>query len=146
MASRTTSSYQDEPADDIDERISDDPLCATSHVQEMYLYYREQEPRAVCGPSMDNQKSINEPMRAILVDWLCSIHHTMECDPETLYHTVNIIDRCLSKTTASREKLQLIDTSALLIASKYEQIYHVDINDLVYVCNNRYNQDDVSPK
>ena len=112
----------------------------------MYLYYREQEPRAVCGPSMDNQKSINEPMRAILVHWLYSIHHTMKCDPETLYHTVNIIDRYLSKTTASRKKLQLIGTSALLIVSKYEQIYHVEFNDLVYVCNDLYAQDDVSPK
>ena len=112
----------------------------------MYQYYCEQEPRAVCGPSMDNQKSINEPMRAILVHWLYSIHHTMKCDPETLYPAVNIIDRYLSKATASREKLQLVGTSALHIASKYEQIYHVEFNDLVYVCNDLYAQDDVSPK
>ena len=143
LASRTTSSYQDGPSIDIDKRDSDDPVWATTYVQDMYQYYREQEHRAVVGPYMDNQQFINERMRAVLVDWLCSISHKMKCDPETLYLTVNIIDHYLSKRTASTKNLQLIGSSALFIASKYEQIYPVDVNDLVYVCNKLYTEDDV---
>ena len=99
----------------------------------------------VCGPYVVDNQSIDEYMRAVLLDWLCSIHHKMKCDSETLDLMVDMIDFYLAKTTASRNKLQLIGTSALLVASKYEQIYPVDINDLVYVCNHQYTQDDVSP-
>lgn len=42
---------------------------------------------------MKNQKDINEKMRGILVDWLVEVHLKFKLLPETLFHTVNIIDR-----------------------------------------------------
>ena len=38
---------------------------------------------------------INEKMRAILIDWLIEVHLKFKLLPETLYLTVNIIDRYL---------------------------------------------------
>ncbi|KAL7523847.1 hypothetical protein ACHAXR_001363, partial [Thalassiosira sp. AJA248-18] len=143
LASKSPTIYQDGPAHDIDKRDADDPYCATAYVQDMYKYFKEQEHRAVVGPYMDDQLNINAKMRAILIDWLASIHHKMKCDPETLYLTVNIIDRYLAKTQAARKSLQLIGVTALLIASKYEQIYPVDTNDLVYVCDKLYTCDEI---
>ena len=55
-------------------------------------------------------------MRAILVDWLVEVHMKMRLVPETLYLTVNIIDRYLAKTEVSRPKLQLVIVTSLLIA------------------------------
>lgn len=42
---------------------------------------------------MKSQNDINEKMRGILVDWLTEVHLKFKLLPETLYLTVNIIDR-----------------------------------------------------
>lgn len=136
------SSYQySAPADDIDERDSDDPLCATSYVQDMYEHFRSKEVSTSVRPVyMEDQQYINERMRSILVDWLVEVHLKFKLVPETLYLTVNIIDRYLVKTEVSRPKLQLVGVTALLIASKYEEIYPPELRDLVYICDRAYSK------
>ena len=47
---------------------------------------------------MDYQKDINPSMREILTDWLIEVHLKFKLLPETLYLTVNLIDRFLSTT------------------------------------------------
>jgi len=129
------------PADDIDERDSDDPLCATSYVQDMYEHFRSKEMSTSVRPLyMEDQQYINERMRSILVDWLVEVHLKFKLVPETLYLTVNLIDRYLAKTEVSRPKLQLVGVTALLIASKYEEIYPPELRDLVYICDRAYSK------
>lgn len=72
---------------------------------------------------MDSQPEINERMRAILIDWLIQVHYKFELSHETLYLTINIIDRFLSLKTISRKELQLVGMASMLIASKYEEIW-----------------------
>jgi G2/mitotic-specific cyclin-B, other len=43
------------------------------------------------------QTDINEKMRAILIDWLIEVHLKFKLLPETLFLTVNLIDRYLEK-------------------------------------------------
>ncbi|EEC47909.1 predicted protein, partial [Phaeodactylum tricornutum CCAP 1055/1] len=62
-------------------------------------------------------------MRSILVDWLVEVHTKFRLIPETLYLCVNIIDRYLSQVETVRKRLQLVGITAMLIASKYEEIY-----------------------
>ena len=132
------------PADDIDERDSDDPLCATSYVQDMYEHFRSKEMSTSVRPLyMEEQQYINERMRSILVDWLVEVHLKFKLVPETLYLTVNIIDRYLARTEVSRPKLQLVGVTALLIASKYEEIYPPELRDLVYICDRAYSKVEV---
>jgi len=42
--------------------------------------------------------------------------------PETLYLTVNIIDRYLSVQSIARKNLPLVAIAAMFIASKYEEV------------------------
>lgn len=72
---------------------------------------------------MHTQPEINEKMRSILIDWLVEVHVKFDLSPETLYLTINLIDRFLSLKTVPRRELQLLGVSALLIASKYEEIW-----------------------
>jgi hypothetical protein len=58
-------------------------------------------------------------MRGILLDWLIDLHHKFTMFPQTLYIMVMIIDKYLSKKTATKENLQLVGTAALFIAAKY---------------------------
>lgn len=145
----TYRNYQDAPAYqygravDIDERDSGDPLCVTAYVKDIYQYHREQEHRSVARPTMHRQVAVTVSMRTILVDWLCEVHHKLKLKAETLYLTVNIIDRYLAKKTdVARNKFQLVGTTALLIASKYEEIYPAEIDDLVEACDSAYLSDE----
>ena len=82
-------------------------------------------------------------MRAILVDWLIEVHYKFKLDPDTLFITINIIDRYLSKIVVKRQFLQLVGVTAMLIASKYEDIYPPPIQDFVYITDNAYTQKDI---
>ncbi|OMJ68918.1 hypothetical protein SteCoe_33501 [Stentor coeruleus] len=84
------------------------------------------------------QESINEKMRNILVDWLIDVHKKFKLVEETLFLTVNILDRYLEKNQVVRENLQLVGVSSMLIASKYEEIYPPEIKDFVYITDNAY--------
>lgn len=73
---------------------------------------------------MVSQPNINAKMRTILVDWLIEVHNRFELMPETLYLTINIMDRYLSmKKSVSRRELQLVGIGSMLIACKYEEIW-----------------------
>ena len=131
--------------DDIDDRDKDDPLCATAYVADMYNHFREKELTTSVRPGfMKSQSFINERMRSILVDWLVEVHLKFKLVPETLYLTINLIDRYLERKEVSRPKLQLVGVTCLLIASKYEEIYPPELRDLVYICDRAYTKNDVS--
>lgn len=139
-----SSSYQNGPADDIDVRDEQDPLCATAYVQDMYHHFRGKEANTSVRPVyMENQPHINERMRSILVDWLVEVHLKFKLVPETLYLTINVIDRYLERKEVSRPKLQLVGVTSLLIASKYEEIYAPELRDLVYICDRAYSRTEV---
>ncbi|CAJ1946302.1 unnamed protein product [Cylindrotheca closterium] len=138
------SSYQYGPADNIDERDAEDPLCATDYVQDMYQHFRGKEALTSVRPVfMENQPHINERMRSILVDWLVEVHLKFKLVPETLYLTANLIDRYLERQEVSRPKLQLVGVTSLLIASKYEEIYPPELRDLVYICDRAYTRSEI---
>jgi len=92
---------------------------------------------------MATQPHINEKMRAILIDWLVEVHLKFKLVPETLYLTVNVIDRYLKVAMVERSNLQLVGVSALLLASKYEEIYPPELKDLVYITDKAYTQEQI---
>ncbi|XP_048608322.1 cyclin-B1-3 isoform X2 [Brassica napus] len=123
---------------DIDSADKDNDLAAVEYVEDMYSFYKEVENESKPQMYMQTQTEINEKMRSILVDWLVDVHVKFDLSPETLYLTINIVDRFLSLKPVPRRELQLVGVSALLIASKYEEIWPPQVNDLVYVTDNSY--------
>ena len=82
-------------------------------------------------------------MRAILVDWIIEVHLKFKLLPETLFITVSLIDRYLEQTQIKRTNLQLVGVTAMLIASKYEEIYAPEVRDFVYITDNAYTKDEI---
>lgn len=82
-------------------------------------------------------------MRGILVDWIIEVHLRFHLMPETLFLTINIIDRYLEKTQIRRTKLQLVAVAALLIASKYEEIYVPELNDFVFISDSAFTKEEI---
>lgn len=87
---------------------------------------------------MSNQKELDWPMRSILIDWLIEIHWKLKLLPETLYLSVNIVDRFLSCRAVGLSKLQLVGLAATLLASKYEEVIAPSINNLIFLSDNSY--------
>lgn len=87
---------------------------------------------------MPSQPEINDKMRAILIDWLIEVHNKFELTNETLYLTINIVDRFLAAETVARRELQCVGMSAMLIASKYEEIWAPEVNDFVQISDRAY--------
>jgi hypothetical protein len=69
--------------------------------------------------SIDIQHEIQWYMRPYLLDFLVEAHMAFQLLPETLYLTVNILDRYCSRRVVYKKHYQLVACSALLIAAKY---------------------------
>jgi len=82
-------------------------------------------------------------MRGILIDWLVNVHLKFKLLPDTLYIAVNLIDRFIERKHVLREELQLVGSSAMFIASKYEEIYPPELNDFVFICDNLYTKEQI---
>ncbi|KAL0437134.1 UNVERIFIED_CONTAM: G2/mitotic-specific cyclin S13-6 [Sesamum radiatum] len=112
---------------DIDAADVDNELAAAEYVEDMYNFYKLTEEDGRVHDYMDSQPEVNSKMRAILVDWLIEVHKKFELVPESLYLTINIVDRFLSVKTVPRGELQLVGISSMLIACKYEEIWAPEV-------------------
>lgn len=87
---------------------------------------------------MDTQPYLGWHMRGILVDWLIEVHDRFQMGIETMFNTVNIIDRFLSVKVVPVHQLQLVGLAALLIAAKYDEITPPGIDMLVYMADHAF--------
>ncbi|NWR87586.1 CCNB2 protein, partial [Furnarius figulus] len=129
--------------EDIDAEDSDNPQLCSDYVKDIYLYLRELELQQAIRPHYMDGRTINGRMRAILVDWLIQVHSRFHLLQETLYMCVAIMDRFLQNHPVPRKKLQLVGVTALLIASKYEEILCPDVADFVYITDNAYTSQEI---
>ena len=121
-----------------------DLQLAEEYQEEIIPYLISLENKKRINPNyMYKQTDINEKMRMILIDWLIEVHLKFKLLPETLFLTINFIDRYLQNNQTPRDKLQLIAVSSLLIACKYEEIYPPEISSFVYITDNAYKKEDI---
>lgn len=124
---------------DIDAEDHDNPQLCAEYVNEIYRYMRKLE-RTYSVPRnyMDKQDDVNPKMRSILVDWLIQVHLRFHLLQETLFMTISILDRFLALHRVPRLELQLVGVSAMLLASKYEEMYAPEIGDFVFITDNAF--------
>ncbi|XP_021311446.1 cyclin-A1-3 [Sorghum bicolor] len=131
---------------DVDNDYEDPQLCATL-ASDIYMHLREAEMKKSKRPSTDFMetihKSVNPSMRAILIDWLVEVAEEYRLVPDTLYLTVNYIDRYLSGNEIDRQRLQLLGVTCMLIAAKYEEICAPQVEEFCYITDSTYFRDDV---
>lgn len=127
----------------IDEPDVDNELAVVEYVEDIYTFYKTAEHECRPHDYIDSQPEINEKMRAILVDWLIEVHNRFDLLPETLYLTINLIDRFLSLKAVPRRELQLVGIAAMLIACKYEEIWAPEVNDFVAISESAYSNEQI---
>lgn len=120
------------------------PQQVDDYLEEIFSHLKEIEFNITTNPFyMKNQNDINEKMRAILIDWLVEVHLKFKLVPETLFLTINLIDRYLDKKVIMRNRLQLVGVTAMLIACKYEEIYAPEVRDFVYITDKAYTKEEI---
>uniref|UniRef100_A0A2K5I9F9 Uncharacterized protein n=1 Tax=Colobus angolensis palliatus TaxID=336983 RepID=A0A2K5I9F9_COLAP len=123
---------------DIDNEDWENPQLCNDYVKGIYQYLRQLEVLQSINPHFLDGRDINGRMRAILVDWLVQVHSKFRLLQETLYMCVAIMDRFLQVQPVTWKKLQLVGITALLLASKYEEMFSPNIEDFVYITDNTY--------
>ena len=125
--------------------INKKPQKVEEYLEDIYNYLKSID--NINLPKKDYMKlvqlDINEKMRKILIDWLVEVHYKFKLLPETLFLTINMIDKYLSKSSINRKYLQLLGITSMFIASKYEDIYPPEIKDFIFVTNNTYSKDEL---
>ncbi|KAG5380082.1 hypothetical protein IGI04_027924 [Brassica rapa subsp. trilocularis] len=136
---------EEESVMDIDSSDKNNPLAVVEYINDIYDFYKNNECRSCVPPNyMENQPDINERMRGILVDWLIEVHYKFELMEETLYLTINLIDRFLAVTQhVPRKKLQLVGVTAMLLACKYEEVSVPVVDDLIVISDKAYTRREV---
>ncbi|KAG9238617.1 putative G2/mitotic-specific cyclin-B [Amylocarpus encephaloides] len=130
--------------DDLDKEDHDDPLMVSDYVVEIFDYLRELELKSLPNADyMEHQEDLEWKMRGILVDWLIEVHTRFHLLPETLFLTVNIIDRFLSSKVVQLDRLQLVGVTAMFIASKYEEVLSPHVANFRRVADDGFSEQEI---
>ncbi|RWV82165.1 hypothetical protein GW17_00056361, partial [Ensete ventricosum] len=90
---------------------------------------------------------VHSPLSSVTSDhssiFPLQVHYKFELMEETLFLTVNIIDRFLARQTVVRKKLQLAGVTAMLLACKYEEVSVPVVEDLILISDRAYTREEV---
>ncbi|GAA6109563.1 G2/mitotic-specific cyclin-B3 isoform X1 [Tachysurus ichikawai] len=126
------------PEFEIDSDALNDHTQTPEYAKDIFDYLKKSEEKFVLHNYMESQLSLNPSMRAILVDWLVEVQENFELNHETLYLAVKMTDHYLAAAQASRESLQLIGSTAMLLACKFEERLPPCVDDFLYICDDAY--------
>eukprot|EP00041_Stephanoeca_diplocostata_P018232 m.380631 g.380631 ORF g.380631 m.380631 type:complete len:352 (+) comp20959_c0_seq1:220-1275(+) len=124
---------------DVDARHIHNPQMVAAYAKQIYHHMLKRESRLMVSPDfMERQPEVSASNLALLRDWLVQVHHKFDLHTDTLYITASILTRFLAKREVTRPKLQLLGVTAMLIASKYEDMYPPEVKDFAYMTNHAY--------
>uniref|UniRef100_A0A1A8QHE1 G2/mitotic-specific cyclin-B2 n=4 Tax=Nothobranchius TaxID=28779 RepID=A0A1A8QHE1_9TELE len=128
---------------DIDSENSEDIYTCPEYAKDIFDYLKQREEKFILTNYMPRQPSLNPEMRAILVDWLVEVQENFELYHETLYLAVKMTDHFLSKTPVHKEMLQLVGSTTMLIACKFEELSPPFAEDFLYICDDAYTREEL---
>jgi hypothetical protein len=130
--------------DDLDAEDAEDPLMVSEYVNEIFEYLKKLEPETQPNPNyMDDQMDLRWQMRGILVDWLVEVHTRFRLLPETLFLSVNIVDRFLTNKIVMLDKLELVGVTAMFIAAKYEEVFSPHVQYFRHVADDGFTEEEI---
>jgi len=125
---------------DFDEECGDDINACAEYAAHIFKYLKEREVEFIVPYYIHNQREITKAMRCVVVDWMVEVQESFELNHETLYLAVKMMDMFLSRRQASKDVLQLVGVTCILIASKFDDRLAPTIDDLLYVCDDAYDK------
>ncbi|XP_010476740.1 PREDICTED: putative cyclin-B3-1 isoform X2 [Camelina sativa] len=119
-------------------------LEVAEYVDDIYQFYWIAEALSpALGYYLSAHTEVSPVTRGILINWLIEVHFKFDLMHETLYLTMNLLDRYLSQVPIRKNEMQLIGLTALLLASKYEDYWHPRIKDLISISAESYTRQQI---
>merc|ERR1712096_188280 len=130
---------------DIDAEDAFNPQLCSEYALETFAYLKQMEKRGEVKADYLTGCPTSDKMRAVLVDWMVEVQVQFKLLQETLFLTVNTIDRFLAIEGKSvhRSKLQLVGVAAMFLVSKIEEVYAPAVSDFVYITDNAYTEAEI---
>ncbi|ERT01970.1 uncharacterized protein SPSK_05321 [Sporothrix schenckii 1099-18] len=116
-------------------------LASDEYLEDIMQHMRHMEDETLPDVNLiDMQREIQWFMRPYLIDFIVEAHAAFALLPETLFLTVNLLDRYCSKRVVYKQHYQLVGCAALLIAAKYgdKKDRVPQINELNNMCCGLY--------
>ncbi|OAA62067.1 g1 s-specific cyclin [Niveomyces insectorum RCEF 264] len=116
-------------------------LASEEYLEDIMRHMRHMEDETLPDVNLiDMQREIQWFMRPYLIDFIVEAHAAFTLLPETLFLTVNLLDRYCSKRVVYKQHYQLVGCAALLIAAKYgdKKDRVPQINELNNMCCGLY--------
>ncbi|XP_045600577.1 G2/mitotic-specific cyclin-B3 isoform X2 [Procambarus clarkii] len=123
---------------DYDKEMESDPFAMALYARDIFNYYKERENKFPIDKYIDRQPDVSRSMRSILVDWMVEVQESFELNHETLYLAVKLVDLYLAKVVIKRDVLQLIGSTAMFIACKFDERTPPYVDDFLYICDDAY--------
>ena len=95
---------------------------------------------------MEKQERITEQVRSKMVDWLAQMHYNFKLKNESLFLTVNTLDRFLQTRQIANREMQLVSVAAMHTACKYEEIYPPGLQDYVHISDESFTERQLKDK
>lgn len=95
------------------------------------------------GEYMSFQEDLTWEDRHSLLEWLLHVHSCSNMRQNTLWISVNLVDRFLSRQQTPSVALHLLGIAALVIAAKYEESPTWWIDAFVKLCDGKYSAEDI---
>ena len=130
---------------DIDQQDAHNPQFVSEYAPDIFSFLKEKELAVQIPPNYMSafQTSLEPRHREILINWISEVYFQLKLLSETLFLTVDIVDRLLSCRTVTKRKLHLVGLGALMIASKFEETYAPPLSDLRICSENSYSEDEM---
>ena len=129
--------------EDLDEEDINDPFMVSEYVNDIFEYLHRLEMMTLPNRHELFKHANIQQNRDILVNWMVKIHNKFGLLPETLYLALNIMDRFLCRELVQLEKLQLVGTACLFIASKYEEVYSPSVKHFAYETDGACDEEEI---
>ena len=91
-----------------------------------------------------NNTELTPEIRSVSINWLIMINYKIfKFKENTLFLTVQIIDRFLSKKMLSVEKTELLILCSLILSSKHEEIDYVNMIESLQLASNKFTKEEI---
>ena len=94
--------------------------------------------------SFNEDTELTPDIRTVSINWLIMIiYKIFKFKENTLFLTVQIIDRFLSKKMLSVEKTELLILCSLILSSKHEEIDYVNMVESLQLSSNKFTKEEI---
>lgn len=112
------------------------PQYVAEYSTSIYQNMKKEEDAFLINKDFLAETEIEERHRRRLVEWLSEVHNKFRLLPETFFITCKLVDLAIQKFGVKKSNLQLLSLGALLISTKYEEIYPPSVRQMLKVAAN----------